>query len=449
MNGQYKNFCDRFMALYEVYSDSTFLDYYRFNAKINNTFNHPYFMIDVRYIKLFLDEIFANKKVIYGVDFKGNYDELRDLKCDNMVFMHIFEMVKYQFRKHWLYREYSDKKNILDSELSWLDLSFAVEERIIKALKSVYGKCDESTRFSVADLMVIDEEVLKYSLSDVASVNSTQAIRRIKNKLAVHNLYLYDVLPSEKMTIVDCIKNNLYKDIKSGKTPTSIPLFGNNVNIVDCERDYIDIDDALYALGILYSDELIGELLDITKETVLNFDKTNTFMLRKKLGVFDNGKRCKNSEIDRCLNIRDGSSIKIFNKQINSGVRHAVEKQIPLMTEKKQHIENVDNKEQEIIKLNMSARLFNRLYSNNIRYISDLKNITIEELENDYDITRFFFFVLLNILKDNNINLKEKLNDSENDLNNKTLSEEDAHIKKLKCLMKESIWKKNTKNRLY
>ena len=251
------------------------------------------------------------------------------------------------------------------------------------------------------------------------------------------------------MTIVDCIKNNLYKDIKSGKTPTSIPLFGNNVNIVDCERDYIDIDDALYALGILYSDELIGELLDITKETVLNVDKTNTFMLRKKLGVFDNGKRCKNSEIDRCLNIRDGSSIKIFNKQINSGVRHAVEKQIPLMTEKKQHIENVDNKEQEIIKLNMSARLFNRLYSNNIRYISDLKNITIEELENDYDITRFLLLELLNILKDNNINLKEKLNDSENDLNNKTLSEEDAHIKKLKCLMKESIWKKNTKNRLY
>ena len=37
----------------------------------------------------------------------------------------------------------------------------------------------------------------------------------------------------------------------------------------------------------------------------------------------------------------------------------------------------------------------------------------------------------------------------ENDVNNKALAEEDAHIKKLKCLMKESIWKKNTKNRLY
>ena len=432
MNEQYKSFYDRFMTLYEEYSDSTFLDYYRFNSKLNNKYNHPYFMIDEEYIKLFLDEIFSDKEVIYGIDAKNNCDLIRDLKCDKTDFMHIFEMVKYQFRKHWLYKKYSDKKNILDSEVSCLDLYFVIKERIIEALKNVYDIWDESTKFSIADLMVIDEEVLNDSLFKVAAVNSMQAINKIKKALAIHDLYLYDELPSEKMTIVDCIKKNLYKGINADETPISVPSFGKNVNYDNRRWNYTNIDDTIYELGILYSDEFIGELLDTTKETVFDLDNNSTLLLRKKLGVFDNGKRCKYAEIDSSLNITGVSCRRAFNRKINSWVRSTVERQIPVMLLKKQ---------QDITKLNISARLFNRLYSNNVRYISELKNVTIEELQNVYGITGFLLLELLSVLKESNIYLKEKIKDNEDDLNCQLLSVEDAHVKKIKRALTGSIWK--------
>ena len=157
--------------------------------------------------------------------------------------------------------------------------------------------------------MAIDEEDLKDYLRDAA-------VDKIKSSLASDNLYIYSDLPKEEKTIANGIKNNLYKSAMFGLKLTPTPSFNPNYKLEFNRWNYFDINAINYGLGILHADKIIEEILDCSKDTILNLDKRKTFVLRKRLGVYENGQICPFAIIDRALNVGEKTAKRLYVKKI-------------------------------------------------------------------------------------------------------------------------------------
>ena len=130
---------------------------------------------------------------------------------------------------------------------------------------------------------------------------------------------------------------------------------------------------------------LLDEIYDINKEEVYPLNKVETFVLRKRLGVLDNGKAISKVEIASIIGLTHTSVNNIFNKalfKIVEYIKYDVRKNV---NNKMTSIDLLENKSEFenilILSLDIDTRVINRLNKNNIYTIKDLMSYSLLELK--------------------------------------------------------------------
>lgn len=125
-----------------------------------------------------------------------------------------------------------------------------------------------------------------------------------------------------------------------------------------------------------YYDEIIDELFDLDKSSVANINDYQTYILRKNLGIFDNGEK------QSCITI--GNMYNKSNQAISSTIKIAIFKIIRFSNEKYiiDNLENIDWKNIDIRDLDLSTRCRNMLMREKLSklgIICDYYSYEIEE----------------------------------------------------------------------
>ena len=129
---------------------------------------------------------------------------------------------------------------------------------------------------------------------------------------------------------------------------------------------------------------LIDNLYTLNNELVYPLNKIETFVIRKRFGILDNGKVMKKVEIANNLNTTHKNASHILDKSIIKIIRYIEYDNILNTNDKMTSLDNLENKDEIknilLLSLDLDTKLINRLAKNNIKTLNDVLGFSLNEI---------------------------------------------------------------------
>ena len=129
---------------------------------------------------------------------------------------------------------------------------------------------------------------------------------------------------------------------------------------------------------------LIDNLYDLNNELVYPLNKIETFAIRKRFGILDNGKVMKKVEIAHDLNTTHKNASSILDRTIIKIIRYIEYDNRINQNNKMTSIDNIENKDEIknilLLSLDLDIKLINSLAKNNIKTLNDVLGFSLREI---------------------------------------------------------------------
>lgn len=131
-------------------------------------------------------------------------------------------------------------------------------------------------------------------------------------------------------------------------------------------------------------DLLINNLYNLSNELVYPLNEVETFALRKRFGILDNGKIITKAEIAHILNTTPPNANNILQRAMTKVIRYIEYNNILIQNNKMTSIDNLENQDAIknilLLSLDLDTKLINRLTKNNIKTLNDVLGFSLREI---------------------------------------------------------------------